>query len=76
MKFRGFYGENMEVVKTKDGGHDHLEIRKDGVVQWYLHIEDDKFSAFSTEAAIPMDERPTIRVTGGDHDMKTLSKEC
>lgn len=40
MKFRGFYGEKMEVKVTKDVTmeHDHLNVFLDGKLIWYAHL--------------------------------------
>lgn len=70
MKFRGVNGEDMEVRKSRDRqGHDHLEIVKDGVVQWQFHIHDNKFTVSSGD--IP---RPKIHVDSFC-DLVTLTKE-
>lgn len=47
MKFKGFDNAKLEIKKTKDGDHDHMEIIKDGELQWYFHIFDGTIHVFT-----------------------------
>jgi hypothetical protein len=49
MKFRGFNGEKVEVIKRRDSllEHDHLIIKIDGEEVGYFHIVGNKMDFFS-----------------------------
>ncbi len=70
MRFKGFDGTRLELKKTTDGGHDHMEIIKDGEVQWYFHIFDNKIYVFPGYAP-----RKDILLLSFDGGMVGLTKE-
>lgn len=52
MKFRGFYGEDVQVLKRagfKD--HDHLAIKINGKLVGYFHISEKSIGFFGPSAA-------------------------
>ena len=75
MKFKGSDGEKFDVVVTEKirypGDHNHLEIRKGGTIQWYLHIQDNHITMFSGGYD---SNRPVIKADT-DRDMVKLTKE-